>query len=70
VGNAPRSFPIEGTPRSPSLSHLPLGGERSLRGDFIAPADGVSTGAVANPEGLVTADLQARVIALEDENPP
>jgi hypothetical protein len=39
----------------------------SLAGDFTAPADGLSTGAVANPEGLVTADLQVRVIALEDE---
>jgi chromosome segregation ATPase len=29
--------------------------------------DGLYTGAVANPEGVVTADLQARVIALEDE---
>jgi hypothetical protein len=28
--------------------------------------DGVSPGAVANPEGMVTADLQARFISLED----
>jgi hypothetical protein len=41
VGNAPRSFPIGGTPISPDLSHLPLGGEHSLRGDFPTPADGV-----------------------------
>jgi hypothetical protein len=45
----------------------PLGRENSLRGDFPAPADGVSTGAVANPEVLVTADLQGQVTALEDE---
>jgi hypothetical protein len=36
-------------------------------GRFPAPTDGLSTGAVANPEGVVTADLQTRVIALEDE---
>jgi hypothetical protein len=67
MGNASRSFPIGGTPSSPNLPSPSLGGKIPLRGDFPAPADGLSTGAVAIPEGLVTDDLQARVIALEDE---
>jgi hypothetical protein len=67
IGNAPRSFYIGGTPSSPNLPSPSLGGKISLRGGFPAPADGNFTGAVANPEGLVIADLQARFIALEDE---
>jgi hypothetical protein len=67
VGNAPRSFRIEGTPSLPDLPYPSLGGETCLEGEFTTQADDVSTGAVANLEGMVTADLQTRLIALEDE---
>jgi hypothetical protein len=67
VGNAPRSLPIEGTPSLPNLPYPSLGGETCLEGEFPAQADGVSTGAVADLEGMVTAYLQTRLISLEDE---